>query len=166
VENLVKYLLLALALACARVEPPPPVSQPAPPPPAPQQIRHVFADSAFNQFFANARNRQNGHSTLPDQEIVTCLYGVIRGDTAYLAFVRPTFSSPEGASLVHYAACAKTVAKVLGELVLLGTWHPHGPDSLPHGGCYFSTVDDRSFQLTDAPLDFVSCKDGLIWRSK
>lgn len=128
-------------------------------------ISHVLIDTAFIQFFANARNRQYDHKTLPNEEIVACAYGVIFNDSALVAFIRPTLSQPLGSAMVAYHPCKSLKPEVAGRIVLLGTWHNHsGP--LRDGGCYFSFHDDNSFRQSDNIIELLTCEDKTIWRSK
>lgn len=138
----------------------PTASQQAAPDPL---ISVVQSDSAFKQFLGGVRSRMFGHKTEADQENVACLYGLVRGDTAQIAFIRPTVIEPIGSSMVAYKGCDIPNPETFGKLQYLGTWHTHwfGVD------CGFSIPDTHSFVMDlDAVIEVVSCSQGLIWRSK
>lgn len=154
-------LLCLLLGACVR-HIPAPIAVPQASP-SPSAINHVVTDSAFMQYSGNARARQNGHKTQPDEETVLCLYGQVRGDTAYVAFVRPTVYAPMGSSMLAFQTCYMPNPESFGTLQYLGMWHTHwgGVD------CGFSVPDRLSFAADkNALIESVSCSKGLVWRGR
>ena len=125
-------------------------------------VREIGVDSAFRDFFALYRTRLAGHSTLPDLESPMCLYGVVRGDTADVVFMRPARIVYANATMAAYQECPQPRAQFFGELRYLGMHHSHNP---PGMDCRFSLIDDRSFAFDHRSLlELLSCSQGLVAR--
>jgi hypothetical protein len=126
-------------------------------------LAFVDIDSTLTGYFAERRLRQFDHKTLPDQETVDCLYGVVHGDTAIVTMIRPAKIRMASADSVRYDRCPRPKADVFGTLRYLGVWHPH----IPAEACWFSLPDSYSFEADPyALLDAMSCSRGLLVRGK
>lgn len=146
-------ILFAFCCSCGR-HVPAIVQQPTPD--SAVSVQTIGIDSAFTEHFAHLRATQT-------VEAVQCLYGIMRGDTALIAFARPAKSLQATGSWVYFESCPTPRTDVFGELTYLGTWHAHvgGID------CGYSDPDTRSFYADNrSKIELVSCSGGLISRVK
>lgn len=162
--------LLFVLFACVPKAEPSPVLSPANAPNWNNDtiaIHAVGLEPGTEAFLNDLRNRMFGHSRLPDLETVLCLYGIVKADTANVAFLRPANIDSATAVHVRYESCPRIKPGAMGAVRYLGTVHVHFPDSLPQGGCYFSHTDNQSFyDDKDAIIDLLACRDGVIVRGK
>lgn len=168
-RGLVLSLLIMLGgcmvsmFGCATYQYLPTTPQPAAPPDPNPVIRDAGLDSVTMDFLSTLRVRYNNHPSLPDRELVLCLYGVVRGDTAIVTSFRPTKQTHASAVLTYPEPCYQLRPEFFGQVRYLGTWHNHwgGVD------CGFSDYDNESF-YTDphAIIDVVTCSTQTIWRGK
>lgn len=110
------------------------------------------------QFLAKLQVRMMGHTTLPDAEVVLCLYGTIAGNVVRVERIHPPMQRDTllawrdtVAPGVHYRLCGQS-----GE-AYLGTVHSH-PAGPWGDGCWFSDGDLEGFAKTERDvLIMVTC---------
>jgi hypothetical protein len=123
-------------------------------------VTTVHVDSAAEEWLTQYRSMLTA-------ETVMCLYGVVKGDTAFVAFFKPTRTYKSSAAYVYYAECPEPRPEVFGPVIWLGTWHNHVSMPEINDGCYFSATDDKSFYGNPrSVLELVGCDKGLIARGR
>jgi hypothetical protein len=138
-------VFLAFASGCASVRVPPVI------------VRNFQIDSAFADMLAEYRE------ILPTERVL-CLYGVLRGDSAFLNYVRPATMRKRTRTDASYELCPLHPTPTAQ---YLGTWHNHKLPNSDASLCEFSQTDDHSFRVdANAVLELMSCKDKLMARSK
>jgi hypothetical protein len=123
-------------------------------------VSSIQVDSAFADFLAELRE------ILPTERVV-CLYGAVRGDTAWVNFAKPARMEIRTTTLAKYSGCPKPLAtSTIAQY--LGTWHNHNVPGVTWDDlCRFSDVDDSSFRNDrHAIIELLSCRGKLMARSK
>jgi hypothetical protein len=106
----------------------------------------VVVKPAMQEFIAELHQRQQGHSTLPDQETLFCITGRVRGHRIHVDAIVPTDLYNRTERSLNYAPCRGS----------LGTYHTHLdiPDT---DACRHSPTDIKTFQKQDYLLALISC---------
>lgn len=124
----------------------------------PIAVNHFDIDSAFVDMLAEYRE------ILPTERVL-CLYGAVRGDTAYLNFAKPTIMRARSQHFASYEPCPSSQPTLTANY--LGTWHNHKVDGRDDDLCRFSETDDASFNTDPrALIELMSCRGRLMARSK
>ena len=111
----------------------------------------TFSDGV-KQFISLVQLRMTGHPVIPDQEILSCITGTIRGNQIEITGVLPTRLTRIAPGSVSYEPCPRET---------LGTWHSHPPNSGYGDGCWFSTTDMEAFMSNEHEwVQVVSCQRG------
>jgi hypothetical protein len=118
-------------------------------------VRHFEIDSVFADMFTEYRE------ILPTERVM-CLYGGLRGDTAFLNYIRPAQMRSRSRTNASYETCP-----LISTAKYLGTWHNHKLPDVEASLCEFSPTDDHSFRVdANAVVELMSCKGKLMARSK
>lgn len=103
---------------------------------------------AVEQFIGMLHPRMEGHATLPNAEILMCLFGHVKGSEVHVTGIAPTILVDVTAVSLRYRGCP---------VGAIGTWHTH-PVVPGYNTCGLSNVDKETFYARPQDLVMlVSC---------